>query len=110
MKRPVGSPGPTISPGRTTNARSAPSRTNCSQATFIGLGAKPVEVPAPLEEETPTEVLAGLHKLVSSYLEPTQGFTARRMVQTEQSVGDYDQLARFGEWDATASARPEDVE
>ncbi|SFE16733.1 double-strand break repair protein AddB [Sulfitobacter brevis] len=79
-------------------------------AAFIGLGAKPVEIPAPLEDEPPAEVLAGLHDLIASYLSPTQGFTARRMVKTEDAAGDYDQLSRFGEWDGTSPANAEDVE
>ena len=80
-----------------------------AQATFIGLGSKPVEIPAPLDDETPREVLAGLHDLISSYLALDQGFTARRIMQTDASVGDYDQLARFGEWDATKDPMPQDL-
>jgi ATP-dependent helicase/nuclease subunit B len=81
-----------------------------AQAVFIGLGARPEEVAAPLDEETPAEVLSGLHDLIASYLSPTQGFTARRMVQSEASQGEFDQLARFGEWDGTTRAAPEDVQ
>ena len=81
-----------------------------AQATFVGLGSKPVEVPAPLDEETPQEVLAGLRALLARYLDEGQGFTARRMVQTDAFAGNYDQLARFGEWDGTSPARPEDLE
>lgn len=80
-----------------------------AHAAFIGLGAKPVEVVAPLEEETPREVLAGLHGLIATYLQATQGFTARRIVKTEDAAGEYDQLARFGEWDGTTRATPQDV-
>jgi ATP-dependent helicase/nuclease subunit B len=80
-----------------------------AQATFIGLGAKPVEIAAPLDDETPRDVLAGLHALISSYLTDTQGFTSRRIVQTEAAAGDFDQLARFGEWDGTTPATPQDL-
>ncbi|NNE50801.1 MAG: double-strand break repair protein AddB [Sulfitobacter sp.] len=76
-------------------------------ALYIGLGAKPTEVPAPLEEEPPQAVLAGLNQLIAHYLQETQGFTARRMVQSDADVGDYDQLARFGEWDGTTAPKPE---
>ncbi len=81
-----------------------------AHAVFIGLGSKPVEVSAPLDEESPQEVLAGLHALLSRYLDEGQGFTARRMVQTDAFAGNYDQLARFGEWDGTSAAKPEDLE
>ena len=80
-----------------------------AHAAFIGLGAKPVEIAAPLEEEPPVEVLRGLHELISKYLDETQGFTARRIVKTEEAAGDYDQLARFGAWDVTTDPTPEDL-
>lgn len=80
-----------------------------AQATFIGLGATPVEVVAPLDEEPPKEVLAGLHALIASYLELEQGFTARRIMQKDAVGGDYDQLARFGEWDGTTTPMPQDL-
>lgn len=80
-----------------------------AHAAFIGLGTKPVEVAAPLDEEPPKAVLVGLHKLISAYLDAAQGFTSRRQVQTDAAQGDYDQLARFGEWDGTTEAMPEDL-
>ena len=81
-----------------------------ARATYIGLGANPVEVAAPLDEEPPADVLAGLHHLLSAYLDPEQGFASRRFVTTESFAGDYDQLARFGEWDGTVAPTPEDLE
>ncbi len=80
-----------------------------AHAAFIGLGAKPSEIAAPLTEETPRDVLEGLHELISKYLDPVQGFTSRRAVKTEDAAGDYDQLARFGEWDGTDAPLPEDL-
>ncbi|MEQ6249568.1 double-strand break repair protein AddB [Sulfitobacter sp. HNIBRBA3233] len=80
-----------------------------SQAVFIGMGTKPEEVAAPLEEEPPAAVLESLRKLLATYLDPEQGFTARRMTETDSFPGNYDQLARFGEWDATDTATPEDL-
>tara|TARA_R110002049_G_scaffold117332_1_gene270411 strand:- start:19696 stop:22653 length:2958 start_codon:yes stop_codon:yes gene_type:complete len=80
-----------------------------AHAAFIGLGAKPVEIPAPLTEEPPQDVLSGLHELISKYLDPAQGFTARRIVESDGFAGAYDQLARFGEWDGTTDPTPEDM-
>ncbi len=79
------------------------------EAFFIGLGSKNAEVPAPLSEEPPSKVLAELRKLVLSYLDPAQGFTARRMMQKDSYGSDYDLLARFGEWDVTDAPVPEDL-
>ncbi|WP_187428556.1 hypothetical protein ROLI_044080 [Roseobacter fucihabitans] len=80
-----------------------------AMAIFIGLGSTPMEVMAPLDDEPPREVLANLRKLIDSYLSPGQGFTARRMMQEDKIAGDYDLLARFGEWDATDDPVPEDL-
>jgi RecB family exonuclease len=76
-------------------------------AVFIGLGSTPKEVSAPLDEEPTSDVLAGLHMLVTSYLAEHQGYTSRRMMEKDRFGGDYDQLARFGEWDATDDPVPE---
>lgn len=76
-------------------------------AIFIGLGSTPKEEPAPLGKEPPAETIAHLKALISAYLDPYQGFTSRRMVKRDGFPGDYDQLARFGEWDGTDDPWPE---
>ncbi len=80
-----------------------------SDAIFIGLGNPPKEVSAPLEEEPPHEVIANLRKLIAAYLDPDTGFTSRRMMEQDGFAGDYDHLARFGEWDASDPATPKDL-
>lgn len=80
-----------------------------AEATYIGVGSAPKEVSAPLDDEPPNDVLAGLHNLITTYLQASQGFTSRRMVKTDDFAGDYDQLARFGEWDASDDPTPEDL-
>ncbi|WP_152464815.1 double-strand break repair protein AddB [Sulfitobacter sp. THAF37] len=80
-----------------------------ARAAFIGLGSKPVEVPAPLEDEPPAVVMAGLRSLIQHYFDPNQGYTSRRLVKTDDASGDYDQLARFGEWDGTTISTAEDL-
>lgn len=79
------------------------------RAAFIGLGNPPVEIDAPLDAEPPRDVLANLRKLIAAYLDPAQGFTARRMMEKEIFAGEFDHLARFGEWDASDPAQPEDL-
>lgn len=72
-----------------------------TRAVFIGLGSKPETVPAPLDKEPVAKVWAEFEALMRAYLEPDRGYTARRAVFKKADRGDYDQLARFGEWDIT---------
>ncbi|MBO9446086.1 double-strand break repair protein AddB [Ruegeria sp. R14_0] len=80
-----------------------------AEAVFIGMGGSYKEVPAPLAKEPPDKVLAELKELISAYLEPDQGFSSRRMLHKDTYIGDYDHLARFGEWDRTDDTTPEDL-
>lgn len=68
-------------------------------ATYIGLGSPPKLVDAPIVDETVPETMSGLISLISSYLEPHQHYLSRRMLQADRDRGDYDHLARFGEWE-----------
>lgn len=79
------------------------------EAVFIGLGSNPVEVSAPLQKEPPAKVLNELSQLIRAYLSDEQGFTSQRTIQSERERGDYDHLARFGEWDGTDIPVPEDL-
>jgi ATP-dependent helicase/nuclease subunit B len=80
-----------------------------ARSVFIGLGFMAKEVPAPLDENPPASVWQELHTLIAAYQAPTQGFTSRRMLFKDSDTGDYDQLARFGEWDRTMTPTSEDV-
>jgi len=80
-----------------------------SRATFIGLGTQPDEVDAPLDEEPPQVVIENLRKLLAAYLDPAQGFTARRMMEKVTFDGEFDHLSRYGEWDTSDAAQPEDL-
>ena len=79
------------------------------RATYIGLGATPALVDAPLDEISTAETLAGLEELIRAYLDPSQHFLSRRMLQTEQDIGDFDHLARHGEWEDADPPAPEDL-
>ena len=80
-----------------------------SAASFIGLGNPPKEVNAPLEDEPHREILENLRTLIAAYLDLDQGFTARRMMEKDTFEGEFDHLARFGEWDTSDPAQPEDL-
>lgn len=77
------------------------------RALFLGLKAPLKEVPAPLQDEPPAKVWEELSKLIGAYFEPEQGYSSRRMVFQDSQIGDYDHLARYGEWDRSAPANPE---
>ncbi len=83
--------------------------TDVAEAIFIGMGGSYKEVAAPLAKEPTDKVLAELKELISAYLDPNQGFSSRRMLHKDTDIGDYDHLARFGEWDRTAETLPEDL-
>jgi len=76
-------------------------------AQFIGLGANPKTEDAPIEDEPGTRILAELVSLLSAYLEGDKGYASRRAMEKDSDARDYDQLARFGEWDVSADADPE---
>lgn len=78
----------------------------------IGLGAGAGEKPIPLEEDAEVTIKTswtGLQKLIDQYQRDTRGFTARRAVHRRDEVGDYDHLARFGEWDESISPETQKV-
>ena len=77
-----------------------PSRTSPHWLTRSAIAA----APAPLADEPPEKVWAEFRALIASYLDANQGFLSRRAVFTSRESGDYDQLARFGEWDVTQVA------
>lgn len=80
-----------------------------ADAAYIGLGARPGVQPAPLDAESPAEILDGLKSLLASYLRAEQHYLSRRMLSTERETGEYDQLARHGEWEDVDDPAPEDL-
>ncbi|WP_306114886.1 MULTISPECIES: double-strand break repair protein AddB [unclassified Roseovarius] len=71
------------------------------RAVYIGLGSGGKEVDAPLESEPTGQVWAEFHDLIAAYLQDDTGYPSRRAMESKRDRGDYDQLARFGEWDIT---------
>jgi RecB family exonuclease len=55
------------------------------------------------------ETWDGLERLVASYDEVRQGYRARAAVEKVRFEGDYDHLARFGEWSDADAFAPQDV-
>lgn len=75
-----------------------------SRLAFLGLGSKAEEKVLKPEEYVSPEVLAELRKLIRAFMEPDKGYPSRRAVGKESHVGDYDHLARYGEWSTDADA------
>ncbi|MBE1286052.1 MAG: double-strand break repair protein AddB [Rhodobacteraceae bacterium] len=86
-----------------------PGPAEVARAVFIGLGSSLKEVGAPLDKEPTSKIWGELRKLVEAYFDPNQGFSSRRMLHLDTDHGDYDHLARFGEWDRSAIPLPEDL-
>ncbi len=72
-----------------------------AHAAYIGLGSGGKIVPAPLEDTPPHEIWTELTALIAAYQDEDMGYISRRAMQRTRDPGDYDQLARFGEWDIT---------
>jgi double-strand break repair protein AddB len=66
---------------------------------YIGLGAQPKFDPVEVDAVALHEIAEGLTKRLSHMRIETTGFPSRRSVKDPRFAGDYDQLARHGEWD-----------
>jgi double-strand break repair protein AddB len=64
---------------------------------------------APDADYSTERVGAELRNLVAAYRDRARGYTSRRSVATTTFDGDFDQLARFGEWDESDTPAGEDV-
>jgi double-strand break repair protein AddB len=81
-----------------------------SHVVHLGVGRTPAEQVTLLEDENETVTVKGdLITLLSAFLDPGMGYLSRRAMETLRYEGDYDHLARFGEWDASASGQVEAV-
>jgi double-strand break repair protein AddB len=78
-------------------------------ARFIGVGSKPTEVDAPLTDIPAAIVWEELRTLIARWQEPGRGYSSRMAVKRSAFAGDFDHLARFGEWNMTTPVSPEDI-
>jgi ATP-dependent helicase/nuclease subunit B len=73
-------------------------------AAFVGLGAKFTTVPAKVGRADLDDHLIRLERLFRAYLDPEQGFAARRAMKQDKDTSRFDALARLGEWQLTDPA------
>lgn len=82
-----------------------------AQAAFLGIGSKADVQRAPLLTKDGANFVAAtwdwLGDLLAHYLDGGAGFTARKQMERSAYPGDFDHLARFGEWDETTPATPQ---
>ncbi len=71
---------------------------------YIGLGAGEKVEETPLTPEEINAIWVRFVALIQAYSDPKTGYTSRRAVFDTRYPGDYDHLARFGEWDMTDRA------
>jgi RecB family exonuclease len=71
---------------------------------YVGLGASPEIVARDPGPGDVAQVAAEFRRLMAHYLSAGTGFASRRAVRNVAWSGDYDQLARYGEWDETEPA------
>ena len=80
-----------------------------AMATYVGLGSSPKCEVVDVSPATLEAVWSELQSLIKLYRHPGQGYAARRAPKKKNDVGDYDHLARFGEWGMGDRPEPEDV-
>ncbi|MFN6977940.1 MAG: RecB family exonuclease, partial [Gemmobacter sp.] len=86
-----------------------PGPAEVAAVTYVGLGSPPKAETIAIDEDTLDTVLRDLHALIARYQTRRQGFAARRAVEDTRYPGDYDHLARLGEWSPADPPVPEDV-
>lgn len=77
-----------------------------SAVTYVGFGSKAKLEPQQINEDIIDSVRKGLRHLISSYQRRDKGYASRRAVFSQTFPGDYDHLARYGEWEMTDLPKP----
>ena len=72
---------------------------------YVALGSGGTVRDHPVTPGEVAEITEGFSKLLDHYRNENNGFTSRRAMEKMLFEGDYDHLARFGEWDETMAAK-----
>lgn len=69
-----------------------------AESRLVGIGSDPKEAVTTYQPGELDSVWRDFTALIARYMQPEQGYAARRAVRNPTDVGDYDHLARHGEW------------
>ena len=84
-------------------------KTRVEAVAHIGLGATPKFELYPISQGEIGSIQHGFLELMVKFCRAKIGFMSRRAVATVRFSGDYDHLARFGEWDETQEPDAQEV-
>jgi len=76
---------------------------------YIGLGSGAKTSSVKMDDDLINQTWEELGKLIAAYRNGKVGYTARARMELHTDVSDYDHLSRFGEWEDSVAAIPEDV-
>jgi ATP-dependent helicase/nuclease subunit B len=77
---------------------------------YLGLDGSTKQTRLPLLPGDTAKIEERFRALIQNYDDPQQGYTSRRIVQSVSFSGDFDHLARVGEWAESDPPSPEDVQ
>jgi len=80
-----------------------------SSASFVAINTVMRDVDAPLDDNPVDQIWTDFAKLLNEYNIKSRGYTARIATFSRTDVSYYDHLSRFGEWDTSQTAKPEDL-
>lgn len=80
-----------------------------ARITYVGLNSAAKVETTEVTPDLTTTVWEDLNRLIGHYMDRGRGYVSRRAITSTRLSGDYDHLARFGEWDMTDRPEPEDV-
>lgn len=83
--------------------------TDVARITYVGLGNPPKTLATDITPEITGKIWEKLHQLIAEYMTHDRGYQSRRAVFEDRKSGDYDHLARHGEWQQSDWPTPEDV-
>lgn len=80
-----------------------------ARTTYVGLGATPKALTDTPDAATLATAWDELGRLIAAYFLSDRGYASRRAMFKTNEVGDYDHLARLGEWQMTDAPKSEHV-
>lgn len=86
-------------------------RAATSMVAYIGLGSDAKTTEVPVDIDTLDRIEEEFVSIIAEFGVRSRGYESRRVVfrSSAQFAGDFDHLARFGEWDHSDAAHAEDV-